>query len=178
MTVLRENFRPVGDVLPVVRRDFPLADKTLVDPDNAVSLFDGEWMTLNSSYKMVRAADVTTPDAIPTAGNLCFPLWAENGRYDIQAMADKKPPLLWMNSWEFETRIFDPAAVVTTGGTGAAITSLWQPLKVATITIGARNYVGLVGHGGSGDTDLIVGYVTKLSTDNSGWLRLRGGFGF
>lgn len=176
MTILRENFRPVGDVLPVVRRDFPLADKTLADPDNPVSLFDGEWMTLNSAYKLVRAADVATPGAVPAAGALCFPLWAENGRYDIQAMADRKPPLLWMNGWEFETRVFDPAAAV---GAGAAITTLWQPVKVATVTIGARNYVGLVGHGGVGvDSALIVGYVTKLSSDNSGWLRIRGGFGF
>jgi len=175
MTVLRENFRPHGDILPVVRRDFPLADKTLASPDNPVSLFDGEWMTLNAAHKMVRAADITTPDAVPAAAALCFPLWAENGRFDIQAMADRKPPLLWMSQWEFETRIFDPSA---TAGSGVAITTLWQPLKVATITIGARNYVGIVGHGGSGDTDRVVAYVTKLNSDNGGWLRMRGGFGY
>lgn len=175
MTILRENFRPVGDVLPVVRRDFPLADKQLANPENPLSLYDGEWMTLDSSYKLVRAADVATPDAEPAAGALCFPLWAENGRFDIQAMADRKPPLLWMGNWEFETRVFDPAA---TAGAGAAITALWQAVKVATVTIGTRNFVGLVGHGGGGDSALIVGYVTKLSTDNGGWLRVRGGFGF
>ena len=30
----------------------------------------------------------------------------------------------------------------------------------------------------TGDTDLVVGYVTKLATDNGGWLRVRGGFGY
>ena len=176
MTVLRENFRPHGDILPVVRRDFPLADKTLASPDNPVSLYDGEWMTLNSAYKLVRGAVVAAPGNVPAATALCFPLWAENGRYDIQAMADRKPPLLWENHWEFETRIFDPAAAV---GNGVAITAMWQPLKVASITIGARNYVGLVGHGGAGvDTDRIVAYVTKLSSDNGGGLRIRGGFGY
>lgn len=175
MTLMRENFRPVGDVLPVVRRDFPLADKTLVNPENPLSLWDGEWMTLDATQKMVRGSDVTTPGAVPAAGALLFPLWSENGRYDIQGMADKKPPLLWQNSWEFEARVFDPAATV---GSGAPITTMWQPLKVATITIGARNYSGLVGHGGAGDTDLIVGYVTKLAANNGGWLRLRGGFGY
>ena len=178
MTILRENFRPVGDVLPVVRRDFPLADKQLANPENPLSLYDGEWMTLDSSYKLVRACDVTddsTP-AEPAAGALCFPLWAENGRFDIQAMADRKPPLLWMGNWEFETRVFDPAVAA---GSGAAITTLWQPVKVATVVIGTRNFVGLVGHGGAGvDSALIVGYVTKLSSDNGGWLRIRGGFGF
>lgn len=177
MTILRENFRPVGDVLPVVRRDFPLADKTLVNPENAVSLYDGEWMTLDSNYKMIRPVDITTEgDAPDSAATLLFPLWAENGRYDIQAMGDKKPPLLWMGGWEFESRIFDPAATV---GSGAAISSLWQPLKVATVTIGSRNFSGLVGHGGEGtDTARVVAYVTRLPADNGGWLRLRGGFGW
>jgi hypothetical protein len=173
MTILRENFRPVGDVLPVVRRDFPLADKTLASPDNAVSLFDGEWMTLSGAYQLVRAANIAIAGSVPAAGVLCFPLWGENGRYDVQAMADRKPPLLWQGNWEFETRVFDAAAIVVAG---AAISAIWQPLKVATVTIGTRNYVGLVGHGGVGvDTDRIIGYVTKLASNNGGWLRLRGG---
>jgi hypothetical protein len=48
-------------------------------------------------------------------------------------------------------------------------------LKVATITIGSRNYTGLVGHGGSGDASKVVGYVTKLPAANGNKLRLRGG---
>jgi hypothetical protein len=54
-----------------------------------------------------------------------------------------------------------------------------QPLKVASISVGGvygvRTLSGLVGHGGSNDTDRIVGYVTKLPAANNGWLRLRGG---
>jgi len=169
-----ENFRPVADVLPLERRDYPVADKTLTNPNNPVVLVDGEWMTLDSSEKLIRAADVASPgDAAGAA--LCWPLWAERGRFDIQAMADRKTPILWMGAWEFESLIFDPAAVV---GSGAAITTLMQGVKVATVTIGARNFVGLVGHGGSGDSDRVVGYVTRLHTVNGGFLRLRGGFGF
>lgn len=175
MTILRENFRPVGDVLPVVRRDFPLADKDLANPDNPLALEGGEWMTLNSAYKLVRAADVSAAGNVPAATALTFPLWYEQGRYDVQAMAERKPPMLWMGSWEFETRVFDAAAVI---GSGAAISALWQPVKVATVTIGTRVYCGLVGHGGSGDTALVVAYVTKLASDNGGWLRIRGGFGY
>lgn len=171
MTVLRENFRPVADVIPVVRRDFGPADKTLTDPTNPLALTDGEWMTLDSTGKLIRA---TTIGNVGEAGaaKLTWPLWAEQGRYDIQAMAEKKTPILWLHSWEFETRIFDAAAVV---GNGAAIASVLQPLKIATITIGGRNYTGLVGHGGSGDTDRVVAYVTRLPTNNGGWLRIRGG---
>ena len=167
------NFRPVADVLPLERRDFPVQDKTLTDPSNPVVLVDGEWMTLNGSEKLIRAASITsvgTPAAV-----LCWPLWAERGRYDVQAMADRKTPIIWMGAWEFETLIFDPAATVVSG---APITSILQGVKVATITIGTRNFVGLVGHGGSGDTDRVVGYVTRLHTVNGGFLRIRGGFGF
>lgn len=170
-----ENFRPVSDVLPIERRDFPVADKTLTDPSNAVVLVDGEWMTLTTGYKLARATDIAVVGDLAVQ-KPCWPLWAERGRFDVQAMADRKTPILWMAAWEFESLIFDPAAAV---GAGAAIASILQPVKVATITIGARNYTGLVGHGGIGvDTDRVVGYVTKLHTDNGGFLRIRGGFGF
>lgn len=168
-----ENFRPVADVLPLERRDFPVADKTLTNPGNAVVLVDGEWMTLNASEKLIRASAIGTPG--DPSLTLSFPLWAERGRFDVQAMADRKTPILWMGSWEFETLIFDPAAVV---GSGAAITALFQPLKVATVTIGTRNFTGIVGHGGSGDTHRIVGHVTRLHTNNGGFLRMRGGNSF
>ena len=109
------------------------------------------------------------------AGSRRYPLWAERGRYDVQAMGDRKMPVLWLGGWEFNTRIFDAAAAV---GGGAAITLVDQPLKVATITIGSRNYTGLVGSDTSDPTAIIVGYVTRLPSANGGKLRLRGGTGF
>jgi hypothetical protein len=176
MTTYRENFRPVTDVLPVVRRDLLPADKTLVNPANPLSLIDGEWVTLNSNAQLVRPFDITqTAGSVWAGTQLCWPLWAENGRFDIQAMADNKTPVLWLNAWEFETRIFDPAAVVNSG---AAITAILQPVKVASISIGGffgtRTLSGLVGHGAS-ESDRIVGYVTRLPAANNGWLRIRGG---
>lgn len=178
MTTLRENFKPVSDVIPVVRRDFIPADRTLVDPSNPLSFIDGEWLTLDSAGKLVR------PMSVAGAGNaagtkLCWPLWSENGRYDIQAMAERKCPLLWLNDWEFETRIFDAAAVV--GGAGVAITAILQPVKVASVSLGGvygtRILSGLVG-AGAADTDRVVGYVTRLPAANGGWLRIRGGNNF
>lgn len=165
-TVQRINFEPVTDILQVHRRDFVLADPTLADPTNAVALVDGEWMTLNAAYRIVRAADIATPD--DPALLRSFPLWAERGRYDVQAMANRKMPVLFAGSYEFDSRIFDAAAVV---GAGAAITAVLQPLKVATITIGARNYCGLVGHGGAADANPVVGHVTRLPANNGGKLR-------
>jgi hypothetical protein len=169
-TVTRVNFEPVRDVLPVQRADFPLAVPSLADPLNAVVLVDGEWMALNSSYQIVRATDVTTPGAEATARS--YPLWAERGRSDVLAQGNRKMPVLWMGHWEFNTRIFDAAAAV---GTGSAITAVDQPLKVATITIGGRNYTGLVGSDTNDPGAIVVGYVTRLPANNGGKLRLRGG---
>lgn len=176
MTTLRENFRPYADVIPVARRDFSPADRTLVDPNVATSFIDGEWLTLNSAGKAVRAVAIV--GAGTSAGTtLSWPLWAENGRFDVQAMSERKVPVLWLNSWEFETRIFDSAAVV---GNGAAISTMLQPVKVASISLGGvygtRILSGLVGAGAaSADSDRVVGYVTRLPAVNNGWLRIRGG---
>jgi len=171
-TTGRINFEPVSDILPVQRRDFALADPTLADPTNAVALFDGEWMTLNSSYQALRAATIGTPGNLATLRS--FPVFAERGRYDVQAMAQRKTPLLFLGDYEFDTRVYDATVAL---GSGAAITAVMQPLKVATITIGARNYVGLVGHGGSADTSPVAGFVTRLPANNGNKLRFIRGTG-
>lgn len=175
-TVTKINFEPVSDVIPVYRRDLPLATKSLSDPLNAVALVDGEWMTLNSAYQLIRAADITTLGTAGAGGRATlksFPLWAERGRYDVRAMSQGKMPILFQGEYEFDTRIFDAAAVVASG---AAISTVLQPLKVATIAIGTRNYCGLVGHGGSADTAPIAGYVTRLPANNGGKLRFMSGW--
>ena len=87
-------------------------------------------------------------------------------------MADVKMPVLFMGNYEFDTRIFSVSANVNSGG---GITTVMQPLKVATIAIGTRNYVGLVGHGGYADQSPIVGYVTRLPANNGGKLRFING---
>lgn len=168
-----ENFRPVGDVLPIARRDFPLFDRTLATPGTPTTLFDGEWVTLNANSRMIRATNIAVVGNEAALTVLSFPLWSEPGRSDVQSLSTPKLVMLWQQQWEFETNCFDAAAVV---GAGAAISAIWQPLKVATITIGARNYSGLVGHGGAGDVAArVVGFVTRLPANNGGWLRLRGG---
>jgi hypothetical protein len=171
-TVQRVNFEPSSNLLQVQLRDKILADGTLVNPLNAVALVDGEWMTTDSSDKAIRASAIGTPGNPATV--MSFPLFAERGRTDVQARAERGVPLIMFGEWEADTRIFDATAVV---GAGAAITAQWQPLKVATITIGGRNYTGLVGHGGSADTAPISAYVSKLPAANGGKLRIVGGKG-
>lgn len=169
-TVQRVNFEPVSDINPIHRRDFPLADLTLATPSNAVALVDGEWMKLDSAAKLVRATTVGSVG--DPATTISWPLFAERGRYDIQAMSQRKMPILFMGQYEFNTRIFDASVTV---GSGAPITTMLQPLKVATVTIGSRNYTGLVG-AAYADNAAIVGYVTRLPANNGGQLRFMSGW--
>ncbi len=174
-TVNRQgNFEPVRDILNMQVRDVNLADPTLMDPNNAVCLVEGEWMVEDTSGKAVRASVIGTPGNLATVR--AYPHWLEKGRYDARAQGGVKSAWLWLGLWEFNTRIFDAAAVL---GSGLAITTWMQPLKVATITLGGvngtRNYTGLVGHGGAADASPIVGYVSKLPALNGGRLRVRGG---
>ncbi len=170
-TIAKTNFEPVSNLMYIETRDFQLADPTLANPTNAVALVDGEWMTFDSNGKVVRASTIGTGDNLATVQS--WPMWANRGSTDIQAMGQRKVPLLWLHSWEFDTRVFDASKAL---GSGAAITAVGQPVKVATITVSGRNFTGLVGHGGAGsDASPIVGYVSKLPANNGGKLRIRGG---
>ena len=166
-TVQRVNFEPFSDILATQRRDFSLADKTLSDPDNAVRLTDGEWMRIDDSYKLVRASVIGSlgDPALQSA----YVLFAEVGRADVRSMAEVKMPIVFMGDYEADTRIFDSSVAI---GSGALITFAGQPLKVATIAIGGRNFSGLVGHGGSADANPIVARVTRLPGSNGGKLRI------
>jgi hypothetical protein len=170
-TIQKVNFEPISDVLPIQRKDLSLADKSLAEPNNAQALIDGEWMTLDGSYKWARAAAIGTPGTAATVRS--FPVFFERGRSDRLGMAERKTPCLFRGEYEFDTRVYDASATV---GSGAPISSVMQPLKVATITIGSRNFVGLVGHGGSADTNPVVGYVTRLPSSNGGKLRFISGY--
>lgn len=161
-TVQRVNFEPVSDLFLTQRRDYPLADPTLANPLNAAALVDGEWVKLDTAGKLLRAATFASVGDPATAPST--PLWSERGRSDTQSV--RKHTTLVGGWYEADTRIFDAAATI---GGAAAITTVGQALKVATVTIGARNYCGLVG---ALNTDpYIVGYVTKLPANNGGKLR-------
>jgi hypothetical protein len=149
-TVERVNLEPLSDILLTQRRDYPLADRNVT----------------NNNHRLVRASDVTVLGNL--AASRSFVLFYERGRYDGRAMAEGKADVIQFGDYEADTRIYD--ATVALGG-GAAITAVMQPLKVATIAIGGRNYSGLVGHGGAGDTDPIVALVTRLPANNGGRLR-------
>jgi len=181
-TVQRVNFELQSDLIPVVRRNFPLATPALLDPYNANCLIDGEWMVVNDAQKMLRATDIGTAGLKAFNGSnkvTSYVLFAERGRTDAQAI--RSNTILYGGWYEAETRIFDPAAK-SSGGADAqypAISFVGQALQVATILLGTRLLSGLVG----ADINdfgtyhpIIVGYVTRLSTTNGGKLRYQAGY--
>ena len=163
-TVQKVNFEYVSNSMHTQTRDFPLVDPTLADPSNAVVLVDGEWMTIDSNYKMERASVIGTPGDDATKHS--WPLWAERGRTDVQAQAERKAPVIYLGGWECDSRIY-LATGMTLGGL----------VSVATVTIGTRNYTGLINNGtiASPLTGITVGFITRLPANNGGKLRLRGG---
>lgn len=164
-TIQKVNFEPVSDLLKTQVRDFALADKTIAEPLNTTALVDGEWFVIDTNYKAVRAASVAGAGNVATQTSyVCF---AERGRSDVLASAARKIPLVLMGDYEADTRIFD-ASVALSGG--AAITTVGQPLKVASISIGGKIVCGLVG-AVAGDAEPIVGRVTRLPANNGGKLR-------
>lgn len=164
-TIQRVNFEPVSDLLKTQIRDFALADKTIAEPLNATALVDGEWFIIDSAYKAARACAINAASNFPT--QTAYPCFAERGRSDVLAMSQRKIPLIFMGDFEADTRIFD-AALVVSGG--AAITFVGQPLKVASIDIGGKIVVGLVG-AVAADGEPVVGRVTRLPANNGGKLR-------
>jgi hypothetical protein len=138
------NFELVTDVQDLIRRDFTVADQSIVNPTNPNPLLDGEFAQLNSAYQLIRA----------NTGALGFAVFAERGRFDVQALG--KTTVLFAKPYEADTRIFQGAVV------------LGAPLKIsAAVTYDAQTRSGLV----AWDTGVVIGYVTRLPANNGGKLR-------
>lgn len=173
VTPLQQNLKPVSDLMLIEPKSFELADRTLASPLSALRLFDGEWVNFDNAGKLVRACDIATLGTAGAGGRAtkaAFLYFEQSGVTDVQALG--KAAIVWRaGDWEFDTRIFDAAAVVASG---AAITGSLQPLKVATIAGAARNYVGLVGHGGVGvDSAPIACYAVSGVPGADGFLRIK-----
>lgn len=141
-----ENFRLVSAVEGIARRDLVLADPTISNPNGANPLLDGEWLEYDNNYKAVRAGgDI-----------LCWAVWAERGRTDVQAL--RKVPTLYMGHYEADTLIMDSTSII-----------LGSPLMVDDVTIATLTKSGLKLHGGG--SKLIVGYATRIPANNGQKLR-------
>lgn len=140
-----QHFRLISDFTPIGTRSFGLADTAILNPTNANPLIMGEFLEIDSSYKMARGS--VTPAAVPS-----FAYFAEQGAYDVQGLG--KGPFLYLNSYEAETLVVDTTGLAAGDG-----------LEVSDITYGGLTRRGLqkltTGH--------VIGYVTRVAS--SGWVR-------
>ena len=143
-----ENFRLHSPVERLERRDFPVSDRSILNPNGANPLLAGEFMELHA----------TTPTKVIRAGGnkLSWAVFAERGRSDVQAIG--KTPLLYMGAYEADTLIMDATALAH-----------GDPLMVTDVTIGVLTKSGLKKHGGG--AELTVGYVLRLPSQNGSKLR-------
>ncbi len=134
----------VSEVLPVQRRDFYAADPTLLNPNNANPLYDGEWLEIDSNYKLARGSG--------EAVNVSYVLFAERGRYDTQAIG--KVPVLFMGGFEAETKIVNLSSLV-----------VGSQLMVTDVTVNSQSKRGLALAAVSSGEHLLFGVVTRVFSD-------------
>ena len=142
-------FELVSELQMLNRRDFSVADETMLNPLNSRPLVEGEWLAIDSNYKLAREGDNNSGTADEGTSYAVFPVHTERGRYDTQVV--KKVNVLFMGMYEAETQIVD-----TTG------LALGDSLTVQDISIGGIVRRGLKKNSGSTSGRVVVGYVTKL----------------
>jgi hypothetical protein len=136
------NFELVTELQTTTRRDFPLADLTALAPLNSNALLDGEWLELDSNYKLARGA--AGAGLVPA-----YVVHTERGRYDTQAIG--KVNVIMLGMYEAETKIVDTTSLV-----------IGSPLIVTDVnTQGYASRRGLAIEGATAGR-MLVGYVSKL----------------
>jgi hypothetical protein len=142
-------FELITELQTLHRRDFPVADETMLAPLTVRPLVEGEWLELNSSYQLARGGDNNSGTADEATQYNVFPVHTEKGRYDVQAI--KKVNVLMFGTYEAETQIVNTTSLVI----GSALT-------VQDITIGGIVRRGLALTGATANR-IIVGYVSKIT---------------
>lgn len=135
------NFQLVTEIQTLTRRDFYLADETLLQPFNANPVIDGEWLVINSDYKLARGSGEGTDPTV-------MPLFTERGRYDTQAIG--KASTLFLGMYEAQTKVIDVTAL-----------ALGDALTVQDVTYQSLTRRGLKKDAAGGGR-VRVGYVSKL----------------
>jgi hypothetical protein len=125
-----------------------VADKDLLNPNvsGKVPLIDGEFVTENSEYKLIRP----TSNDVPAYAYLEW-----RGALEVQAAG--KASVVKGGPYEADTIVFDSTSLV-----------LHSRLMQGDVTVGGATRRGLLLRTAS---NLVMGYVTRLPASNGGRLR-------
>jgi hypothetical protein len=138
---------PVNDNF---RRDFELADTTLLDPTESDALIQGEWLALNSAGKLARVGASSVRGAMQ--------MFTPKGDFSAQAIG--KVSVLQLHEYEAETIVFADGLSPAVG----------DPLTVKQVTVDGVTRSGLAA---AASSDFVYGHVTKTPASNAGKLRFQ-----
>ena len=167
-------FDPKTPLTGALIEDYSVSDANLINPSSSLPLLDGEFPFIDSTRKLVRGyANLSTASttfggdfsqnkagAVAGSRRPVFPVFAEKGRSDVQAIG--KVPVIRTNP---QGLIFDVHAdVLETGATFAYGDELYVNWQVDGSTIERRRVLSKT----QGGTDAIVHarVVKDYSTDN------------
>ena len=77
----------ISEVLPVQRRDFYLADPTLLNPNVSNPILDGEWLALDSDYKLARGSGSLAVNDLLVVGDVTFGGQTKKGLIELPTAA-------------------------------------------------------------------------------------------
>lgn len=140
------NFELITELQTLTRRDFTVADSNILKPLSTLPLVEGEWLEIDSNYKLARGTG-TSPAS--------FIVHTERGRYDTQSIG--KTNVLFAGQWEGETSMIEGAIGTFVPG---------HMLKLAAITSGpntGRVGIKICTAGVPVTGDVVVGVVTKAN---------------
>jgi hypothetical protein len=139
------NFTLVTDLQHVIRRDFYLATPAMADPTYTNPLMDGEFVNLDTAYKLIRGVN----------GSMGWAVFSDIGVFDAQAI--KKKTVLFGQTYEADTRVFTSTSLALGG-----------KLEIgSSVTVDTKTKSGLVVWG----SGVVIGYVTRMPANNGGLLR-------
>ncbi len=155
------NFKTTSRVSDVYRKDWPIAD-ALKNPMASAPVLDGEWLQLDPTNGQAVRFTAGAPYVAGAANSgtvISFPVWAESGRYDVQVTG--KVPLLYLNAFEAESKIFDTTGLYV--GAPLEVADMVYPSGSGTTRRGLQLL--------SAATNFTVGVVVKVLSDRVRFIR-------
>jgi len=145
------NFKLLTPFQAQERQTFELADRTLLNPNNAAPLEQGEFLQFDANFKLVRG-DGTVP---------AFAMIDEKGRSDTQAIG--QVTVLLLGHYMADTYVYDEDTSAPALGDALMVDTVLNTPKSLTTTLSGLNT--------QASTDLTVGYVLRTAAANGGYLR-------
>lgn len=140
------NFELITELQTTTRRDFAVADSTVLPPLNSNAILDGEWLEIDSNYKLARGA--AGVGGTHEGNAPAYVVHTEKGRYDTQSIG--KTNVIMLGMYEAETKVADL--------TSLSVGSMLTVQDVNVLGYATRRGLKLK----TGASVLVVGYVSRL----------------